>query len=69
MTAPVKRASPTDLAFRAMGSGAARQEQPGAVLLLGRDAGHLRHQRRFPTLVGDVRGPDRPVALAGAPVP
>jgi WS/DGAT/MGAT family acyltransferase len=35
MTSPIERASPTDLAFRAMGSGGALPEQLGAVLLLG----------------------------------
>ena len=35
MTAPIERASPTDLAFGAMGGGGARQELLGAVLLLG----------------------------------
>jgi WS/DGAT/MGAT family acyltransferase len=45
MTSPIERASPTDLAFRAMGSRGARQEQLGAVLLLGRGAGPLAVER------------------------
>jgi WS/DGAT/MGAT family acyltransferase len=54
MTAPIERASPTDLGFRAMGSGGALQEQLGAVLLLGPGSGPLAVERALAERMGAV---------------